>query len=141
MSKAISYWPSGGKRLTASRSAVPLGREQFLADRGGLLVREAPGVEGADGCERPVCRAQDPAALPASGGGEPPGSAAGSRILSSWPARWSQTLWPTSSASARLSRYLPHTDQMSGAYRSTSASHACLSPVLARVTRAVTSVP
>ena len=52
---------------------MPLGREQFLVGRTSLLVREAPGVEGVDGCVRSVCCAQDPPALPAGSGGEPPG--------------------------------------------------------------------
>jgi hypothetical protein len=47
-----------------------------------------------------------------------PGSAAGSWILSSWLTSCSQTLWPTSSASALLSRCLRQMDQISGAYRS-----------------------
>ena len=47
--------------------------------------------------------------------------------------------WATSSASASPSRYRRQMDQISGAYRSTSACHACVSPFLARVTRAVTT--
>jgi hypothetical protein len=68
-----------------------------------------------------------------------PGSAAGSRSDASWPTNRIQTLWPTSSASARPSRYLRQMDHISGAYRSTSSSHACFSPFLARITRAVGS--
>ena len=51
----------------------------------------------------------------------------------------SQTRWATSPASASPSRCPRQMDQISGAYRSTSASHACWSPlgsqVQARVTR------
>jgi hypothetical protein len=68
-----------------------------------------------------------------------PGSAAGSRRLSSWSTRCSHTTWPTSSASAPPSRCLRQIDQISGAYRSTICSQASLSPFLARVTRSMTS--
>lgn len=68
-----------------------------------------------------------------------PGSAAGSRMDARWSMSRSQTLWPASSASARPSPYLRQMDQIRGAYRSTSSSHACSSPVLARITRAVRS--
>jgi hypothetical protein len=44
-----------------------------------------------------------------------PASAAGSRSLSRWVTRRSQTVWPTSSASARLSRYRRQMDHTSGA--------------------------
>jgi hypothetical protein len=67
-----------------------------------------------------------------------PGRAAGSRILSSWSTGCSQTLWPTSSAPSRRRRCLRQMDQISGAYRSTSVSRACLSRFLARAIRSVT---
>src|SRR5277367_896206 len=53
----------------------------------------------------------------------------------------SQTRWATSPASASPSRCPRQMDQISEAYRSTSASHACWSPFLARVTRSVTDAP
>jgi hypothetical protein len=59
-------------------------------------------------------------------------------MLPSWFTSWSQTFWPTSAASAASSRYRRHNDQISGAYRSTSASHASSSPFLARITRVAT---
>ena len=55
--------------------------------------------------------------------------AAGSRILSRCSTRCSHTFWPTFSASASPSRCLRQIDQISGMYRSTSASQACLSPL------------
>ena len=74
------------------------------------------------------------AAAAAAAGAE----ALASRVRSSWFTSCSQTIWPTSSASAPLSRCLRQMDQISVAYRSTSASQACLSPFPARVTRSVT---
>src|SRR5271163_3402152 len=53
----------------------------------------------------------------------------------------SQTRWATSPASASPSRCPRQMDQISEAYRSTSASHACWSPFLARVTKSVTEAP
>src|SRR5260370_20316147 len=66
-----------------------------------------------------------------------PGSVAGSRTLSSWLASCSQTRCPTALVSALLSAWTRQMDQMSGAYRSTRASQACLSPFFARVTRSL----
>ena len=68
-----------------------------------------------------------------------PGSAAASRSWSRWSTRCSQTLWATSLASAGPNWYLRQIDRTSGAYLSTSASHARLSPLLARAIRSVTS--
>src|SRR6185369_1375991 len=48
---------------------------------------------------------------------------------------WVQMAWPISAASALLSWYRRQIDQISGAYRSTRVSHACLSPFAARVIR------
>ena len=62
---------------------MPLGREQFLVGRARLLAREAPGVEDVDGYVPPVCYAQDPPALPAGSGGEPPGQRGRTRCPSS----------------------------------------------------------
>ncbi len=92
-----------------------------------------------------------PSAVPAPRAGRA-GTPAGSRWPAS-PGAWldrgpcllrsctscSQTLWPTSSASALPSRCPRQIDQISGAYRSTSASRACSSAFVARATRSVTS--
>jgi hypothetical protein len=51
----------------------------------------------------------------------------------------SQMLWAASLASAASSGYLRQMDQIKGAYRSTSASHACRSPLRARFTRSATT--
>src|SRR6185295_2956727 len=48
---------------------------------------------------------------------------------------WVQMAWPISAASALLSWYRRQIDQISGAYRSTRASRACLSPFAGRVIR------
>ncbi|MFY9931048.1 MAG: FUSC family protein, partial [Streptosporangiaceae bacterium] len=111
----------------------------FSGGQAGLLVRDVLGVTCVDDvcsrCARCRTRPHSRRVVVASH----PGNAAGSRISSTCSTSRSQTFWPTSSASARPSRYLQQIDQISGAYRSTSAFHACLSPVLARVTRSVTS--
>src|SRR6185312_712472 len=50
----------------------------------------------------------------------------------------SHTVWLTWAASSSHSPYFWQVDQTSGIYRSTSVSHACLLPSLARITKAVT---
>jgi len=99
---------------------VPFGREQVLFGRLGVIVCDGLG-EGM------------------SGVASQPGSAAGSRILSRCSTSLSQTVWAASWASAASSRCRRQMDQTSGAYRSISASQACRSPSVARVTRPVTT--
>jgi hypothetical protein len=110
------------------------------AGRLGVIVRDGPGGQRMTGVAGSAGGTQDAAAFAPGGGGQPGGSAAGSRRLSRWSTSLSQTFWAVaSSASAASSRCLRQMDQISGAYRSTSASQACRSPFLARVTRPVTT--
>ena len=67
-----------------------------------------------------------------------PGSAAGSRRLPMFSTSSSQTLWPTSSMSWRLSWQRAQIDHTSGAYRSMSSFHASWSPSPTRPTRVTT---
>ena len=82
--------------------------------------------------------AQDPAAFPPGGGGQP----AGQRGRVADPVQLVHQPQPDVLADVvgvgGSSRCLRQIDQISGAYRSTSASHACMSPFAARVTRSVT---
>jgi hypothetical protein len=120
-----------------AQRGVALGLQQLLVGRPGQLIREILNVKHIGNRARSARAAHEPAAFP-PGRGSQPGSAAGSRILSSWSTSRNQTLWLTSLASDAPSWCRRQMDQISGAYRSTSASHACLSPFLARATRSVT---
>src|SRR6266511_141828 len=105
-----------GRRPRGARVMLRRGRQPFPA---------LPASKGAQ-------------ALPSRRGGEPPGQGGGflddGQML---PSR-SQTVCPTSSASAPTNWYLQQIDHTIGAYRSTIWSQADLSPSLARSTRATT---
>ena len=138
--RAINCWQNGGKPLSAPRSAACRSAASSSSSTVATCSSEVFSALGACPAScRPRAarrtRTHSRRAVVAS----QPGSAAGSRTLSSWSTRCSQTLWPTSSASALRSSYLRQIDQISGAYRPTSASHACLSPFRARLTRSVTT--
>ena len=97
MSKAISCWPSCGKRLSASRSAAcRSAASSSWSAAPACWPGRLPASRAWTGMCGPcaVCRTRPHSRLVVAA--SHPGSAAGSRILSSWPARRSQTLWPTS---------------------------------------------
>jgi hypothetical protein len=118
---------------------VPLGREQVLLGRLGVIVRDDPGGQRMTGVAGSAGGTQDAAAFAPGGGGQPGGKRGRVANVVQLIQSLSQTFWAASSASAASSRCLRQIDQISGAYRSTSASQACRSPFLARVTRPVTT--
>src|SRR5689334_9071318 len=142
ISRAISCWSRGGRCVNASRSAAC----RSAASSPCSIVSAWPsGMFSASGSRLAACgtcalfrtRWHSRRVVVASH----PGSAAGSRILPSWFTSSSQTFWPTSAVSLVSSRYRRQSDQISGAYRSTSAAQARSSPSLARTTRAATGLP
>ena len=73
-SRAISCWQQGGSvRERLAQRRVPLGREQLLLRRYGLLVRDGLGVRRMPSVVRSPRRAQDTAAFAPGGGGQPAG--------------------------------------------------------------------
>src|SRR5689334_5577028 len=142
ISRAISCWSRGGRCVNASRSAAC----RSAASSPCSIVSAWPsGMFSASGSRLAACgtcalfrtRWHSRRVVVAS----QPGSAAGSRILPSWVTSSSQTFWPTSAVSIASSRYRRQSDQISGAYRSTSAAHARSSPSLAPITTATTGLP
>ena len=138
-SMAISRWQQEGRCLSASRSAALRSAASsscsaITARSSGMLL----GVQHVPGCLRSA-RAQTPGAFSPGRGGEPAGKR--SRIAEC--VKPFHQVQPHALADVVgvgvARRRLRQMAQISGAYRSTSASHACRSPFLARVTRSVTA--
>jgi hypothetical protein len=132
---------SAFRRATRGKyPAVGACRAGRMGGRGRGAVADAGGSRGWS--RRPTRSRQPAVSVPRAGhvripgGWWPAGQCSGPQILPRWPMSWSQTAWPRSSESASPSWYRRQIDQISGAYRSTRASHACMSPFPARVARA-----
>ena len=126
MSRAISCRESGGRCVNASRSATwrsALSSSDSAAPVTWSWMSAASGeCPGASCCR--AARSTRPY-LPVVAVASQPGSAAGRPRDASWSTSRSQTLWPTSSASARPSRVSAADRPDQRAYRSTRLLHAC----------------